>query len=432
MRSHERQRLLPFLDLTLRRERLFRAMIVGLTVLAIAVILGGTSAGRSATRQLSATADLLLDRTFGVPPDRGAVEARIQADRLQAVERARERYRGLFDDQPESVKRLMSLAGMDPDRAVLRWANFDQVFAFSSLVVEPDDTGRSYRFKPGVSSIWVVGITLNGVQALFLVPATEEVIKAAQEVGGLAVPGMDQLTNSWGFRGPEPNLEAPLRVVVLGDSMMQGVLVSDDDTAPARLQYHLEQKLGPLVSVLNTGVLGYSPEQYFHTLEAIVDRFKPHAVVISYCANDFGDMKREQNWAETAHWVEQIGQYCRSRGLSFLHVPLPTEIELLGTRDASLYPGRLSALVHSGGMHYLDPIEAFTNTHLELLSKAEQQGKPLSHSPLFNSARGDHHFSASGDDLWGQVVAERLVLVLERQVSRLPWVRAMRWERHSR
>ena len=61
--------------------------------------------------------------------------------------------------------------------------------------------------------------------------------------GGVVVPESVQTTNSWGCRGPEPDLTAPVRVLVLGDSMMQGALVGDQDTPPARLEGYLARAL---------------------------------------------------------------------------------------------------------------------------------------------------------------------------------------------
>ena len=44
---------------------------------------------------------------------------------------------------------------MTPDDAVLRWGNFNGTFLLSSRVFEPDDTGRSYRLRPHVASVWL-------------------------------------------------------------------------------------------------------------------------------------------------------------------------------------------------------------------------------------------------------------------------------------
>ena len=49
----------------------------------------------------------------------------------------------------------------------------------------------------------------------------------------------------------------------------------------------LESHLKIKVSILNTGHLGYSPEQYYYSLVEYGDRFRPHFVVVSVFGNDF-------------------------------------------------------------------------------------------------------------------------------------------------
>jgi hypothetical protein len=172
--------------------------------------------------------------------------------------------------------------------------------------------------------------------------------------------------------------------------------------------------------VLNAGVLGYSPEQYYRTLECFGERMAPHVVVVGLCGNDFGDWKRPDGWQESCEWLERIGQYCRTRQVPYLIVPSPAEDTLLGTRDESVYPGRVSHILHLGGMRYFYPIEAFADEDLRLRLELRRQGQPDTPSPLFNRRLlGDNHFSPLGCALWGKVVADRLCLVLARE-ERLP------------
>ena len=51
---------------------------------------------------------------------------------------------------------------MDPDHVLLRWGNFDKTVMLPSTVFEPDDSGRSYRFRPGVRSIWIRNFPMKG------------------------------------------------------------------------------------------------------------------------------------------------------------------------------------------------------------------------------------------------------------------------------
>ena len=67
------------------------------------------------------------------------------------------------------------------------------------------------------------------------------------------------------------------------------MFIGDDETPPECLQ---RRSRGP---AQDPGLdpehrrLGYSPEQYYYSLIAFADRFRPHFVVVSLFTNDFGD-----------------------------------------------------------------------------------------------------------------------------------------------
>ena len=66
------------------------------------------------------------------------------------------------------MQRLLRFAGLDPDHALVRWGNFDRTVLLPSTVFEADETGRSYRFRPNVRSIWVRNFPDEGAgQGLF-------------------------------------------------------------------------------------------------------------------------------------------------------------------------------------------------------------------------------------------------------------------------
>ena len=77
----------------------------------------------------------------------------------------------------------------------------------SPQVFERDDSGRSYRLRPMTRSVWLRQITLhNGPFGLFQVLDTPEHRAAAGAAGAIVDDRSVQNTNSWGLRGPEPNL----------------------------------------------------------------------------------------------------------------------------------------------------------------------------------------------------------------------------------
>jgi lysophospholipase L1-like esterase len=98
----------------------------------------------------------------------------------------------------------------------------------------------------------------------------------------------DDRINSYGFRGPEPDIEKTpgvFRIAVIGDSVAFGYGVTREESFP----YVLEQSLkaqGIAVEILNFSVSGYGIEAYDALYETKVRQFSPDAVVLSYVLND--------------------------------------------------------------------------------------------------------------------------------------------------
>jgi hypothetical protein len=410
-----RQGDLPFLRRSRRLDRAFKTAIVAFLVLATGGMVFGTSTGRSSAARLAFEARKSVAWLLGIGVDRAEYEAQRDRDRLRGISQTRDFLEQVAVEKGPTMREFLRVARMDRDSAVIRWGNVDWTLALSSAVFEPDDAGRSYRLLPDARSIWLINLTINKVQAFFEIPDTPEARRLGVAVGGRVVPESVQTTNSWGCRGPEPDPTAPVRGLILGDSNMQGLLVGDDQTPPSRLEARLRADLGVPVSILNTGLLGYSPEQYYHSLIAYYDRFKPQFVVVSICNNDFGDMKVQDNWNEGEYWLDAIAQFCRTRELTYLAVPVPQEDAMLGRRDESVFPAKVSSIFDGSGLNYLNPIEEFTTEHLKLRARAKREGQSQSYSLLFNRKYGDNHLSPLGSDLWARVVARRLELIWATQ-----------------
>jgi hypothetical protein len=293
-------------------------------------------------------------------------------------------------------------------------------------VFEADDAGRSYRFRPKMRSIWLRNLTLkSGVLMFFMVPDGPGLADAIQGTSAIPVETSRQTTNSWGLRGPEPDLDAPIRGIVLGDSYMQGMFIGEDVTPSECLRRYLEAHFQEKVSILNTGVLGYSPEQYHASLVAFMDRFRPHFVVVSIFTNDFGEdhevpSKGLGDWDEGKYWLDEIAQLCRSRNWLHLFVPIPYMPNLLGRRKAGYYPGIISNILDISSLMFLDPAEDFINAHLESVIEGERRGHRPANSPYFNGEIGDGHFSARGSELWAASVGRRLTLLWEQRHAAPP------------
>ena len=297
------------------------------------------------------------------------------------------------------AQRLLEFAGLDPDHALVRWGNFDRTVLLPSTIFEADDSGRSYRFRPNVRSIWVRNFPMRGpVKAYFQALDSPELAGLVEGTGAVIVDGSVQTTNSWGLRGSEPDSTARWRGIVLGDSYMQGLFVDDRQTPAECLKRELKSRLSASVEILNTGHLGYSTEQYYFTLLEYAGRFPPHFVVISIFANDFGGNVEEVlqgrgDWQEGCYWLARIRAFCAARQLICLFVPAPWVNQLEGPQLSGFYPGMISNTLEATGTEYLDPITEFVDANLAATIKAERQGKPATASPLFNGRIGDGHFS---------------------------------------
>lgn len=418
--TRDRQRLLSFLDRTTRRERWFKRIILTLTAVLIATLLVVLPRGRYVVASLASEAREATLATIGVPLPRAEVDDRWRRFRLQGIDDSRRALEAMFKDAEPPYQRLMHYAGLDPEHGLLRWGNFDRTLLLPSKVFEADDTGRSYRLKPCVKSVWLRNLTLRtGVLMFFLVPDQPGLAEAMKGTSGIKVEDSFQTTNSWGLRGPDPDLDAPVRGIVLGDSFMQGMFVGDDQTPPECLRRSLAARLKTKVSILNTGHLGYSSEQYYYSLLAFADRFHPQFVVVSVFANDFGDIydvaKGHGDWDEANYWFEKIADYCRSKGFVQLFVAVPYEEQLLGRRKPGFYPGKLVNTLNVNGTQFLNPAEDFINAHLENFNEGILRGQRPYASQLFNAQIGDGHFSPMGSEVWAETVSRRLALLLERE-----------------
>jgi hypothetical protein len=418
------QRSLPFLERSQRLDRRFKRAIAVLTTLAVVGLVVGTSTGRYAAATGALRVRSAVRRVVEPEAMREEKDAEWRLKRRRGIEQTRAVYRDFYDREASpGLRRILSLAGMTPDGVLVRWANYDWTVVLSPKVFQPDDTGRAYRMRPGTRSCWMRAKSLpRRLNSFFFIPDTPEVRRAVADAGASILSESVQTTNSWGLRSPEPDLDAPVRGLVLGDSFMQGIFVNDDDTPPACLERHLRRALASRVAILNTGHIGYSLEQYYHTLLEYFDRFRPQFVLVSICPNDFGDADAVMNgrggdWSEGAYWLGLIQQFCRTRRVACILSPVPFEMQVVGPRKDGHYPGQVSNISEGPGPYFFNPIEEFTNEHLRLVAERQRDGKRLAMSPLFNGHLNDAHFSALGSALWGHVVGRRIALLLDARSS---------------
>jgi hypothetical protein len=410
----------PLASRTARRVRWFKRIIVLATLAVSAGLIAASGPARFHARNAAEwTRREVVRLVTGLEPDRARIDADWARRRAHSIEQTRDVLRRFYEGTTEEMRELFRAAGMDPEHGLIRYGRGDQAFLISPQVFELDDRGRSYRMRPNQRSIWLRQITLhNGPFGLFQVVDEPAIRAAASRAGAIVDEHSAQTTNSWGLRGPEPDPEAPVRGVVLGDSFMLGMFNGDEETPPHYLARRLEERWKDPVSIANTGHIGYSPEQYYYSLVEYGERMRPHFVVVSVCPNDFGDgmevLAGDGDWYdEAAYWLEQIQSWCRTRSVALLLVAVPTHVQIENRRKEGGYPGRISDLFRSAPVHYLNPTDAFIDEHLRIRRRAMSEGRDFARSDLYNHAIHDNHFSPAGADLWGKVVADRLGLILE-------------------
>lgn len=418
----------PALERARRRKRYFRGFIVLLTTAVVAAILAIAPIGRYLVRAGVERVRNEVERMWMGSLSRERVEAEWRVKRRRGLDLTYQSLARFYNETTDEMRALFRITGMDPDHALIRYGRADQGFMISPQVFEPDDRGRSYRLRPNTKSVWLRQITLqNGPFGLFQVHDTPEVREAAGKAGAIVDERSSTQTNSWGLRGPEPDLSAPIRGIALGDSFMQGMFNGDNDTPPLDLQRYLADVWKRPVTVINTGHIGYSPEQYYYSLVEYGDRVKPWFVVISVCPNDFGDgmavLRGEGDWYDEAgYWLGQIRQWCASRNALYLMVPVPTHVQIEGVRIDEAYPSPICKIFRTNSFRYCDPLNDFTDEFLRLRQAAKEQGRPIARCDLYNYQISDNHFSPRGAALWARVVGRRLTLLLDPSEPPPPYV----------
>jgi lysophospholipase L1-like esterase len=100
-------------------------------------------------------------------------------------------------------------------------------------------------------------------------------------------------TDEHGFRNPSPWPERA-HIVVLGDSMAFGYGVDDDDAWTALLADRL-----PGSRIVNLGLIGAAPQQYFRIYETFGQALHPDLVLLClFPGNDLGDAGQFKEWLQ--------------------------------------------------------------------------------------------------------------------------------------
>jgi hypothetical protein len=146
-------------------------------------------------------------------------------------------------------------------------------------------------------------------------------------------------TNSQGFRDSERAYEKPTgvyRVLVIGDSFVQGFGLDERDTFASVLERELKARNGrPPVEVMKMGVGGWGPSNYWRVLRNVGARYSPDFVVVAfYPGNDFQEAETEHyNGVWNGVWLKRAAIEHMTR-LRALRVSLWKHVYLYGFLDS--------------------------------------------------------------------------------------------------
>ncbi len=137
-----------------------------------------------------------------------------------------------------------------------------------------------------------------GVRLLLGVPSAERLpllmMRANPHRGWEMLPGLHYTyqypvrVNALGLRGPElaDKAEGEIRVLALGDSLVYGQGVGDEETLPAELERALEERDSGSWTVINAGHRAYDTRQELALLEELGPRLEPDVVLLCWYWND--------------------------------------------------------------------------------------------------------------------------------------------------
>ncbi len=115
----------------------------------------------------------------------------------------------------------------------------------------------------------------------------------ARDVNGGNV--IEWRTNKNSFRGHELRPHHDFRIIVYGDSNIQGEFSDLENTFPYKLEAYLRELTSKNVEVINAGVVGFGPDQSLIRFMQEADTYNPDMVIFNiFSDNDFGDIIRNR------------------------------------------------------------------------------------------------------------------------------------------
>ncbi len=156
----------------------------------------------------------------------------------------------------------------------------------------------SLMFASIILSLLIVELLLRIFFPQQLYSFEQHLFMASEEYGYCLTPNTAKMhsqpeysyiikSNSFGFRGKEPNFNAAYRVLVLGDSFGMGQGVKEGTNLCELSQLHFVKK-NLDIDVFNTSISAYSAINQLKVLKNFIFDYKPHLVILLFYWNDIG------------------------------------------------------------------------------------------------------------------------------------------------
>jgi hypothetical protein len=402
------------------RRLLFRFAAIATATIAVVAFVLATPKGRQILR-LSNLRDALNPANLRYL-SRSASGADTLADETARAKRAATSAFEEFYSADE--RRLLTAAGYDPETALLVRANSDAVLAWSPDVMELD-AARGYRFRPHARAVWAEGRHRDRGTDYFLVPDSIKVRSlVGRTTGWQIMPGSEESYNQFGLRSDEPDPNAAMTGVLLGDSFMQCPLVERSQTVAAHLE-RLSAAEGMPMQWINTGHPGYSTDQQYQTLVWLSEQCcgdsaglykKPTIVVLNVYANDvhhLSDAVMQHgagDWDQFREWVGRIREYCHRHEMQFVVAVVPGIAQIRAPMRTSMrnYQQKVAIAANMTPLRFVDPLHEMSRDDARL---ARVTGKS---DPLYAV---NMHFSAAGCGSYARYLWQTLRVVLEQEAA---------------
>jgi lysophospholipase L1-like esterase len=229
-----------------------------------------------------------------------------------------------------------------------------------------------------------------------------------------------------GYRGGPLQKAPEIRVEVFGDSNIEAVFSSQENTFAGRLEKELAERWGKRVEVINAGVVGYGPDQSLLRLRHDAETLHPSIVIFHVFAdNDFGDLIRNRIFRVGEKGLERRSdpfQYPRAGRMarlqdfaaSLLLVKAGLKLARLGAVPAAATPAESTK-----EEDYLAKLERVSEHEYQAYLSGAPDTSQLDHYDLDVAAMPDQPSAELKVGLMRAVLAEAQALAKERGIQLL-------------